>query len=163
MELLIHELGHLGISLLAGFLVWKKYKQPFAAFSAALLGGVLIDADHLFDYILVFGPGFNLRYFFDNIQFSISQKVYVPFHAWEYVLLLSIVYLKLENSFKKKRVSALKFVIPFILALTLGMYTHLIIDTATNNVVLPGYSIIYRALNNFDAVKITKSPEMLSE
>jgi len=155
MDLLLHEIVHLVISLLAGALVWKKYKLALPAFTAALLGGFLIDADHLFDYFLVFGLNFELVKFFSNVQFGISNKVYVPFHGWEYVLLLSLLYLNLEVKFKKKKLYLAKFLLSFILALNLGMYSHLIIDTLTNSVVLPGYSIIYRAVNNFAADKIT--------
>lgn len=156
MELLLHEIAHLIISLLIGFSVWRIYKKPFPAFAAALLGGVLIDADHLFDYFLVFGPSFNIRYFFENIQFSISRKVYVPFHAWEYVILLSGLYIYLQNNLTKKKLKISKGLFALILSLTLSMYSHLIIDTMTNNLVLPGYSIIYRTLNNFSAEKISR-------
>lgn len=155
MHLLLHEIAHLIISLLIGFFVWRIYKKPLPAFIAALLGGFFIDLDHLFDYYLVFGLNFNLRYFLESDHFLLSKKIYVPFHAWEYVILFSIYYLNLVKRFKNTKIKISKYILSFLLALTLGIYSHLIIDTATNNIVLPGYSIIYRAINNYDAEKIS--------
>src|SRR3989344_955256 len=103
MYLLKHEAIHLSISLLIGYFVWKKYHKPIPAFAAAILGGFFIDIDHLFDYFLVFGLNFNLDYFLNSYQFISSRKVYVPFHAWEWVILLTYLFWKLETNFKNKK------------------------------------------------------------
>jgi len=155
MSLFLHELTHLVISLCIGFLVWKKYKKAFPAFFAAILGGFFIDADHLFDYYLVFGLDFNLKNFLESQQFLLSNKLYVPFHAWEWVALLSFLYLKLDKQPKKRDFKISKYLLSFLLALTLGIYSHLIIDIITNKVVISGYSIIYRAVNNFNSDTLT--------
>lgn len=155
MHLFLHELVHLLISLAIGFLVWRKYKEPLPAFVAALLGGIYIDADHLFDYYLAFGFNFNLSYFLNSYQFSVSRKIYVPFHAWEWVILLLVLIVILERRYYRHRAKVLKYLLSFFLALTLGIYSHLIIDTVTNDTTLPGYSIIYRVINNFNTDKIS--------
>lgn len=155
MSLFLHELTHLIISLCIGFLVWRKYKKLLPAFFAALLGGVLIDIDHLFDYFLVYGLNFNFFNFFNSYQFIVSRKVFVPFHAWEWVILLLFLFVHLENKYRKKRQYAVKLLLTFTLALTLGVYSHLIIDSLTNAVAPLGYSIIYRALNNFNSDRIS--------
>jgi len=155
MHLFLHELVHLLISLAIGFLVWRKYKEPLPAFVAALLGGIYIDADHLFDYYLAFGFNFNLSYFLNSYQFSVSRKIYVPFHAWEWVVLLLALCMILEKYFREHRLKISKYVLALLLSLALGIYSHLIIDMVSNNITLPGYSIIYRVINNFNADKMS--------
>jgi hypothetical protein len=156
MPLFYHELIHLSLALLIGYLVWKKFKQLVPAFAAALSGAFLIDADHLFDYFMTFGFSFNPHYFWNSIQFEVSRKVYVPFHAWEYIIILSIAFFYLDKKFKKKKQTYLKVILSLILALNLGIYSHLIVDTITNGVVPLGYSLIYRAKNNFNLDKIAQ-------
>lgn len=157
MSLLTHELVHLSISLLIGYFVWQKYKKTLPAFIAALLGGFIVDIDHLFDYYLVFGFNFKPEYFLNSYQFSLSHKVFVPLHAWEWVILLIFFSLYLDKKIKIKKQKVLKLLLSFTLALALGLYSHLIIDTITNDVKPLGYSIIFRAVNNFYSVKISKN------
>ena len=154
MYLFFHEITHLISSLIAGYLVWKIYKKPIPAFLAGLLGGFFIDLDHLIDYFLTFGFNFNLNYFLQSYQFAVSQKIYVFFHAWEWIILLLIYYSYLKNKQPQHNNSKLS-ILSFILALALGMIAHLIIDTISNSVVPMAYSIIYRALNDFSSAKIS--------
>ena len=63
MNLFFHELTHIILSLLAGFLVWIFFDKNISIFLVAFLGGVAVDIDHLFDYFLAFGTKFNLTYF----------------------------------------------------------------------------------------------------
>ena len=63
MPLFFHELSHLVLSLLVGFVIWKKWHKHIGVFITALLGNVFIDLDHLIDYILAFGTKFNLIFF----------------------------------------------------------------------------------------------------
>lgn len=154
MDLFLHELAHFSVGLAIGYFVWKKYDHLFISFIAAFLGAFLIDLDHLIDYFLTFGLSFNLEYFLNSYQFEVSQKTIVAFHGWEYVIILSLVYLYLEKVLKKSKSKIKSLILPFILAFTLGMYSHLIIDSLTNDVSMPAYSIIYRMLNNFDTKAI---------
>ncbi len=155
MQLLIHELVHLTISLVIFFLIWKQYKKLLPALIGALAGGFFIDSDHLFDYFLTFGLNFNLYYFLNSYQFDISKKIYVPFHAWEYLIILTYFILNLQNKLKKRKSAAIYFLLSFLVSLTLGIYSHLIIDTIDNHVRPLGYSLIYRVVNNFDRDKIS--------
>ncbi|OGK26061.1 hypothetical protein A2954_02855 [Candidatus Roizmanbacteria bacterium RIFCSPLOWO2_01_FULL_37_12] len=155
MTLFLHESVHILISLIIGYLVWCIYKKPFPSFFAAFLGGVLIDLDHLVDYFFVYGFNFNLVNFLKGYHFDISNKLYVPFHAWEYVVILNILYIYFEKKWKQKKVAVFKIILAFVLALNLGIYSHLIIDTFSNGVESFGYSLIYRALNKFRSDKVS--------
>lgn len=106
------------------------------------MGGVLIDLDHFIDYFLAFGFTFNLNYFIHGYQFLKSDKIYILFHGWEYVILLLTVSWLIKSNIKIKAA---------VLALALGMFFHLGIDAVTNEgAQFRTYSIIYRAKNNFD-------------
>lgn len=148
MALFLHELVHVLLGLLIGYLVWKRGKKLFISFFAAFLGSVLVDLDHLFDYFVAFGLNFNLEYFLNGYAFLVNDKLFVPLHAWELVLLLLIIFKILEK--KPKKTLILKYALSFLLAFSLALYSHLIVDTISNNLVLQGYSLIYRAWNNFE-------------
>lgn len=144
MSLLLHELTHVALSLIAGLIVWRIYKNFFITLIAAFLGGVLVDVDHLFDYFLFFGPSFNLNYFINGYHFALSEKIYVPFHGFEWVpLLITMVFLV-----RKKVIKAL------ILALALGLFSHLIADTLLNKIPLKSYFFFYRVKQNFELKKL---------
>ena len=69
-----------------------------------MAGGVFIDLDHLFDYVVAFGFHWDIDNFLNGSHFKLNGKVYVPFHAYEYVLLLfftfsSSVFVKMLSAF----------------------------------------------------------------
>lgn len=147
--LLNHEITHLLLTFLAaiiaGLLFLRKkdryfYKHAFIISLGALLGEFLVDSDHLFDYVFSFGLLFRLDYFFSGRMFLVSNKVFVPFHAWELVIILGI----LSLIAKKK---TLKY---FLTAATVGLLFHLVYDLYFNHATILGYSFIYRMLHNFD-------------
>lgn len=150
MALAVHLISHVFISLIIGFLIWKKTGIRSASFLGVFLGGVLIDLDHFFDYFLAFGQHFNLFYFLHGYEFLKSDRLYILSHAYEYVVILLIISLVVNR--KKTKV--------FIFALALGLLSHLMIDIYVNNVKPQSYSILYRAKYNFDLQKLI-SPEKL--
>lgn len=149
MHLLIHELSHLIISLSIGYVVWKLYKKPSVSFFAALIGGLFVDLDHLFDYFIAFGAKFSLTYFLKGYQFMKNEKIYIPLHAWEWVVLFLIV-AYLINKYTKIKTGAKKMLLSILLSFSLALFSHLMIDVWVNHVTFLGYSIIYRVKNNFD-------------
>lgn len=157
MGLIIHESAHIIISSIIGFFLWKKWEKFCPAFSGAIIGGFLLDLDHLFDYFLAFAFKFNLSYFLKGYQFMKNDKIYVPLHAWEwFILLLIIVYVINKNA---KIKSTNKYLLLSILfSFSLALFSHLIIDVNLNHVTIPGYSIIYRIKNNFELKKLV-SPD----
>ena len=138
--LLRNESMHLIVSLLIGFVFWKKYKNPWAI-GIALLGGFFVDVDHLIDYFLVFGFHFDLMSFLGGDQFLKSDKLYLLFHGWEYVILILLFLVFVKNKIFK--------IIMLIFAVSL--FFHLIIDSFSNDgMTIKSYSLIYRARNSFN-------------
>ena len=140
MNLTFHLLLHVIISALIAAAIYTRYRKLIPIIAGVLLGGVFVDLDHLIDYFLAFGTSFNLNYFLKGYEFLKSDKIYVLFHAWEWVALLLII-----SMFFKKRV-VWKIL---IIAVALGLAGHLYIDTFTNQVRPQGYFITYRTLNRF--------------
>jgi hypothetical protein len=102
------------------------------------------------DYFLAFGWNFNADYFIHGFQFLKSGKIYILFHSWEYAIILLVIALFLKKNLKIKS---------FILAISIGLFFHLVTDIAINEGVTPrSYFIIDRAKNNFEIEKIV-TPE----
>jgi hypothetical protein len=151
MSLFIHEIIHVALSFLVFFAVWKLSRQTSSIkhlasiILSSLIGGVLVDLDHLVEYFLAFGLQFRPDYFLKGYQFLKLDKLYVPFHSWELVFLLFMLIFVLSRIFhlgSRIKLSVLSF--------TLALFFHILVDTATNHVTLQGYSFLYRARYNFD-------------
>lgn len=148
-SLIRHELIHLLLTFLAFTITVlfflrknrdRNYIRIVFVTIGAILGGFLVDADHLFDYILVFGTAFHPDYFFSGLMFGLSQKMYVPFHGWEWIILLGVFSYLMKNKLCKY----------FLVALAVGLLSHLVFDAHANHISFLGYSFIYRLLYNFD-------------
>lgn len=133
-SLLAHEIIHGIVALPFALLLWKKTKSKKLV-AIVFISTYLIDLDHLFDYLAFYGFRFNLFEFLNGKQFELSQKVYLPFHAWEWLVVLGII--------SKLRGWKSKYA-----AIILGILPHLLFDAIIWNHFLL-YSIIYRAVNNF--------------
>jgi len=146
MGLLLHELIHLTSSLLAAFFVCRLFNKCklYIAIISSIIAGFLIDFDHLVDYFFAFGIHFNLNYFLKGYQFLKSDRMYIPFHSWELVILLLILFLVLSNF--KNRVVLKTILLSFCVAL----FFHLIADVWVNKIPTTSYFLIYRIKNNFD-------------
>lgn len=135
---------HLGCSILTGYGIWnyygfKKIKLLYYSLFFAFASGVFIDFDHLIDYFFVFGPHFDFNLFIHGASFRLSNKNYVLFHAYEYV-----VFFALMIPLSKKRVNKMIFT-----AITLSMLLHLFTDVFIFKVPFQTYFLTYRILTNF--------------
>lgn len=150
MDLFLHLSLHILTGILAGYIVWKIYSLPKASFFAGIAGAFFVDFDHLLDYFLAFGWNFNLEYFFKGYQFLKGDKIYVLLHGWEYVIILLILAIWVLKNKTAKSV---------ILALALGLFFHLSVDSLTNEgAKISTYSMIYRIKSNFN-LKPLVTPE----
>jgi len=145
----IHIYLHFLIAVLLGYGTGRYFKQPWLCLIVALLGGFLIDLDHVLEYFLIFGPHFNFHYFIQGREFLVSGKIYLLLHAWEWVLLLGVLAWLLR---RQKKAAAI------IITLALAMGIHLVSDCLINQYPPQFYSLIYRASQNFSAEKLL-SPE----
>ena len=144
MNTISHLSIHIMFSLLSGLLVFRLWKKPVISFAAAIVSGVLVDLDHFIDYFLAFGTNFRLDYFMHGYQFLKSDKVYILFHTWEYVIILLAISFILKNKWGRS----------LVLGLALGLFFHLWADVFINNVPVSIYSIIKRSKNNFEIQKL---------
>jgi len=132
------EIKHFLLSLLAGTLIGLFFGNYYAV-PIALLSGFFIDIDHLIDYeICKKFRGFNISEFFSGKYFDYSGKVYVLFHAFEYVLILLILGIILKDF------QWLYF------SLGLSLLFHLLFDTFYNRPKWPTYFISYRIYHHFN-------------
>ena len=144
MKLLLDELVHLALALGVGLIFYWRYRR-WELILSALFVGVLIDVDHLIDYFLYFGARINLSNFFNVKSYmEASGKIYVFFHAWEWVIFLWFGGRWLG---KKKRIKGLEWV------LSLAYLVHLVWDCCSCSCHPRSYLITYRALNGFSFVK----------
>ena len=150
MPLYLHLFIHASLAVLSGYLVGRYSKNICLGVLAGFLGGFLIDLDHVLEYFFVFGLNFNIYNFFQGRQFLLSDKIYLIFHAWEWLLVLGIV------AWLAKKHNKLKI---FILALALGAFVHLISDVIINKFPLKFYSIIYRASQSYSAPKLLSAEQ----
>ena len=69
------------------YLFFKSWELSVANF----LTGVFIDIDHIIDYVAERGRDFDVKDFFKTFNEDLTQKVYVPLHSWELLVLLLLV------------------------------------------------------------------------
>ena len=141
----IHLSIHFLMAVLSGLAVGLYFRKNVdwkIGLLAGVLGGFLIDLDHVLEYFFVFGLTFNIRHFIEGREFLLSDKIRLVFHAHEYFPLLVLsAYLTRH----KKSLSV------FLLALGFAGFVHLVSDSFINNYPLKNYSIIYRASKGFSA------------
>ena len=146
LSLPVHLSLHLTLSLLAGVLVWRIWKKPFASIVGGIIGGVFVDFDHFIDYYLAFGFSWKLDYFRNGYQFLMTDKIYVLFHAWEYVIILALIAFVVKNKIARS----------FIAAVALGLFFHLLTDVVVDDMPFRSYSLKYRIENNFELKQLVK-------
>jgi hypothetical protein len=144
MPLLIHLSIHFILAISAGYLVYKIWSRLYTSLVAALIGGVLIDLDHLIDYYIAFGLNFRLDHIISGFEFLKNEKIYLFFHAWEYVAIFMILAFFLKN----------KSIKSIFLGLAMGILLHLVVDIYLNGMTYNSYLLTKRIKNNFLIEKI---------
>lgn len=136
--MLLDEAIHFLLSVLVGNIFFIA-SGNFWLILIALISGFLIDADHLFDY-LIFKKftGFKFNEFFSGSFFDRSGKVILPLHGYEWGLILIIIGYYLPN---------LNYL---FWSLGTSLIIHLIYDTVSNRPIWPTYFISYRLWHHFD-------------
>lgn len=139
--LLLHEIGHTAIYLLLAILLTKllKYKKyPVKLIIVGYLITIGLDADHLLDYLIVKSfNGFNLNEFFFGSYMITAQKIYVLLHAWEWAILMVLLYFLFHEKYN------------FFLFVAIAIAAQLIFDTISYGFDWQSYFIVFRAHHNF--------------
>lgn len=132
--LLIHEILHGIIAVPFAIFLYKKTRsQKLVLF--LFLTTYFMDLDHLIDYFLFYGFTFNLSDFLNGMYFEFSNRAFVFFHAWEWIIILYFITLKKEWK-------------SYCSPIFLGMLPHLILDAFHVQSFL-FYSIIFRSISGF--------------
>lgn len=127
--LFVNEVFHAAFSIPFAYIAYKKFgKQRYFFYVIAF--SYIIDADHLIDYWTYYGFGFDPVRFVSVDYFPIRGFAWVPFHAYEWVVGLLLIY---KYKYHKE----------ILYVLALGILGHVVWDVITiQNIAF--YSIIYR-------------------
>jgi hypothetical protein len=130
--------GHVIASAGLGAIFWAKSRDPWTMV-LSLAFGVLVDLDHFIDYWYSEGRiCFDARTFLKTRYWQRSGRVFVLFHAFEYLPVVFVVW----QAFKGRR---------WAVAATAAMSSHLLADHFINELGPLGYFILYRAAHGFRA------------
>jgi len=135
--LLLDELMHGVVAFPFACFLWFK-SHSVRQVIVFYLVVYFIDSDHLVDYWLFWGFGFDAMRFFGLDFFKMGATFILPFHAWEWVIIMS-VFVYRKGRLKWKSVLA---------SIMLAVFAHLLWDIH-NFWSVEFYSIFYRAINGF--------------
>jgi hypothetical protein len=127
--------AHVAASAIVSASLYCFSKSPLIA-GVSFLCGFLIDIDHIFDYIREYGLRANVKEFFRIFHETRFRKLFLIFHAWEWVPCLFVLAGNLEWN-------------GLILGIGIGMFQHLLLDQIDNGFTAGGYFIVYRTIKRF--------------
>jgi hypothetical protein len=119
---------------LAGVLY--AYSRSVELSLSCLLSGILIDLDHVPDYIIEHGNPFRVKEFFFRFRQGQMNRIYLVLHGWEWIVLLAAV-------------SWLSGWNHLIAGTMIGMALHLLMDTFNRSVTFKAYSLYWRWRQGF--------------
>ena len=114
-----------------------------------VLVGILLDLDHLIDYVRDNGLNLNVRYFFQYVNEGKYEQLYVLFHAYEYLLPLYLLIIISNYN-------------PLVAAAAIGFTQHLLFDQITNPVKPLAYFLTYRLKHSFSKQSLLKEEYLAS-
>jgi membrane-bound metal-dependent hydrolase YbcI (DUF457 family) len=128
--------GHVIVSAGLGSIFWAKSKDP-RTFALSLVFGVLVDLDHLIDYwYFKRRICFDLGEFLHSRYWEHSKRLFVLFHAFEYLPLVFFFW----QAWKGRK---------WAVAATAAMSSHVLADHLINELKPLGYFISYRIAKRF--------------
>ncbi len=96
-------------------LVFKSWPVAISSF----ISGVLIDCDHVLDYMWSYGKRFRVKEFFDTYHKQKMLFVMIIFHSWDLLFLLNIYAFLISGN-------------PWIIGITIGFTQHVALDQILN-------------------------------
>lgn len=135
---MLPEIIHLLISIVIGALFARYYPEVtyFWSITISIIGGVLVDADHILDYFLKKSEKFDLNGIVSGSHFKKSGKAFIILHSYELAIALVFTYLILNN-------------ISFLI-LAAALLVHLLFDILHNRTKWTAYFLFYRASQKFN-------------
>jgi hypothetical protein len=105
--------------------------------TVSFLSGILMDLDHVIDYVLHHGTRFNIKDFFRFFMEERYTRLTLIFHGWEWLIILFIL-------------SWLTGWDILVTGVFIGFSQHLILDKLYNISRFSSYSFFYRLSVGFD-------------
>lgn len=127
--------AHVAVSTALGGALWLALKS-FPAGLACLLSGVLVDLDHLLDYVYNHGWRPRPRHFLKTFKNDILQRIIILLHSWE-LAPLAVLAVWLSGWH------------PVGIGLLTGALTHLALDQVFNRHNPLAYFLTYRIYHRF--------------
>jgi hypothetical protein len=128
---------HVIASVIISALVWWWLRSSAAALACFLMG-VLVDLDHVIDFLYNSRRHLRIHRFFAVFEFEILENIFVFLHSWEFAL----VWLALLFCGPGVRQ-------PVTLGLFIGFVTHLGLDNLFNRHSRWAYFLLYRLRHGF--------------
>ena len=118
--------------------------KSWVIFTASFISGVLIDLDHVLDYLWEPGMCFRVKEFFD-IHYNDKLTFHlVIFHSWELLFPLNIYVFLLSGNL-------------WIMGITIGFTQHVILDQIFNKPPKWNYFFFWRLKHNFCHIKMNSN------
>jgi hypothetical protein len=127
---------HTTISVVISGILFMVFKSTGMAVSC-LLSGILIDLDHIIDYLREHGWPFKVKKFFYVCDKSHFSQIMLLWHGWEWLILFGAAAWLSEWN-------------PWVTGTFIGLTQHMFIDSVFNGNSLRSYSIIWRWKQSFD-------------
>lgn len=128
---------HITVSTIVSVILYMIYKS-WGLSIASLLTGIFIDLDHIIDYLIAHGSRIHPREFLLYFYKEKHRKITLLFHAWEWLLCLSIMTVFTEFN-------------PWISGACVGYGHHIIADYIYSKTSFRSYSFFWRWKNRFDS------------
>ncbi len=111
--------------------------RSWPATLSSLAVGILLDGDHVLDYLREYGFRLNLRELFHASYERTFKRTFLVLHAWEWTpLVIAAVWWSGAN--------------PWLAGAAIGWFQHLLADQLVNTPNKWAYSIIWRWRHGFD-------------
>lgn len=131
---------HMTISLFFSALLFGITKS-WIIFTSSLLSGVLIDCDHVLDYLVKFRKRFSLKEFFDLNYNHKMQFVMIIFHSWELLVPFGFYAFFISGN-------------PWIIGISIGFTQHIVLDQIFNKPNRWTYFFFWRLNKGFNKQRI---------
>ncbi len=133
---------HIIVSVSVGAVVSFWFNNLYAGI-ICLLSGVLVDSDHILEYIIEYRwRDFTFKKCYVACENNQFKKIHLVLHSIEIILVLWVFVVYTRNI--------------YLFAGTLGYSVHLLLDIVGNRASPRSYFFIWRAVNKFSADRFLK-------
>lgn len=128
---------HIAISTVVSGLFYLATRSTASAI-ACFAAGILLDVDHVVDYVLNHGVSIRIDHFFTTFKNDVLKYVVVFLHSWEFALISFVVLWRTGWN-------------TVAMGIVIGAGVHLLLDNMFNGHSSFAYFLTYRLINGFSA------------